>query len=218
MIKKHIFALLTGMLLLSSSLSAQLDTGSIWRDNKLVQFSGVVVTADSLIPLPFVNIYDKGSGRGTVSDYYGFFSFVAMKGDTIVFSHLGFKKSYYVIPDTLSQNRYSLIQMMQTDTTWLPPAVVYPWPSKEQFARAFVELELPDDYISRAERNMQLAERKAKSNMIQHDSEMAYRQAMMNERYKLYYAGQLPASNLLNPVAWYKFVEAWKNGDFKRQD
>jgi hypothetical protein len=32
---------------------------------------------------------------------------------------------------------------------------------------------------------------------------------------KLYYIGQLPPNNLLNPLAWAEFVKAWKNGDFK---
>ena len=31
------------------------------------------------------------------------------------------------------------------------------------------------------------------------------------------YAGQYPAVNLLNPVAWAKFLQALKSGDLKRQ-
>ena len=34
----------------------------------LVQFSGVVVTGDSLLPVPFTNILIKNSYRGTMSD------------------------------------------------------------------------------------------------------------------------------------------------------
>ena len=56
--------------------------------NGLVQFSGVVVSSDSLQPVPFANIFDKSTRRGTVSDYYGYFSFVAGFGDTIVFDDL----------------------------------------------------------------------------------------------------------------------------------
>ena len=36
----------------------------------LVQFSGIIVTADSLKPVPFVNIIDKTTRRGTSSDYF----------------------------------------------------------------------------------------------------------------------------------------------------
>src|SRR5689334_3221766 len=98
------------------------------QDKDLIQFSGIVVESDSLHPVPFAKVIIKSSGRGTFSDYYGYFSFVAQKKDTIVFSALGFKKSHYIIPDTLSGNKYSLIQTMSADTITLRTFVIYPWP------------------------------------------------------------------------------------------
>lgn len=202
--------------LFAGNLKAQEDTSKLFN-SRLVQFSGIIVSADSLRPLPFVNIYDKRSGRGTISDYYGFYSFVALKGDTIVFSCVGFKKANFVIPDTLKENRYSLIQMMQNDTVMLQTVTVYPWPSKEQFAQAFVNMELPDDYMARAGKNMKDAQVRDASLAMSNDAQMAYYQTMQKERQRLYYSGQVPPNNLLNPIAWYKFVEAWKNGDFKQK-
>ena len=187
------------------------------KQRKFIQFSGIIVTADSLRPIPFVNIFDKKTGRGTVSDYYGFYSFVAMEGDTIIFSSVGFKRSRFVIPDTLTEDKYSLIQMMQPDTIVLPQVTVYPWPSKEQFAQAFVNMNLQDDYMARAYKNMQDAQVRDAAIAMSNDAQMAYYQAMRMERYKLYYAGQVPPNNLLNPIAWYQFVQAWKNGDFKQK-
>lgn len=198
-------------------LAQEKDTTKKDINNRLVQFSGVIITADSLQPLPYVNIIDKNTGRGTVSDYYGFFSFVALKGDTIIFSSVGMKRSTFVIPDSLNDDRYSLIQMMQSDTILLKESVVYPWPSREQFAQAFIDLEIPDDYVARAERNMQLAELKERAGQMPNDPYMAYRNTMRMEQTRLYYAGQVPPNNLLNPIAWYKFIEAWKRGDFKKQ-
>ena len=84
-------------------------------DDKLVQISGVVLTSDSLDHVSFANIVAKGSRHGTISDYFGYFSFVAQKGDTIEFAALGFKKAFFVIPDTLSSNKYSLIKIMDPD-------------------------------------------------------------------------------------------------------
>ena len=45
------------------------------QDNNLIQFSGVVVSGDGLKPVPYTNIIIKNTYRGTVSDFYGFFSF-----------------------------------------------------------------------------------------------------------------------------------------------
>lgn len=184
----------------------------------LVQFSGIIVTADSLKPVPFVNIIDKTTRRGTTSDYFGFFSFVAQEGDTIIFSSIGFKKAYVIIPDSLTEERYSLIQLMQGDTIVLAPAHIFPWPTKPEFEKAFLNLELPvDPMLARAERNMLLADMKESAMAMSNDGNMAFRQTMQREYTKMYYAGQVPTSNLLNPIAWAQFVQAWKRGDFKRE-
>ena len=47
--------------------------------NTLIQFSGVIVSGDSLEAVPFCHIIDKSVRRGTTSDYFGYFSFVANK-------------------------------------------------------------------------------------------------------------------------------------------
>jgi len=44
---------------------------------------------------------------------------------------------------------------------------------------------------------------------------MNYRNYIDKQTSKLYYAGQLPPNNLLNPFAWAKFVEAWRAGKLK---
>lgn len=183
--------------------------------NNLVQFSGVVVTADSLKPLPYVNVIIRNTWRGTVTDYFGFFSFVARMNDTIEFSSLGYKKSNFIIPDTLKNNRYSLIQMMHSDTILIKEVFIYPWPTKEQFKDAFMNLRIPDDDYERARKNLAQAEMQVLYENMPMDGKMNYRNQMQQQSSRLYYAGQLPPNNLLNPIAWAKFIEAWQNGEFK---
>lgn len=182
-----------------------------------VQFSGVVVTGDSLSPLPYTHIIVKSTHRGTISDYYGFFSFVALKGDVIKFSSIGFKDAYYKIPDSLDGHRYSLIQVMQRDTILLNETVVYPWPSQSQFKDAFVNMVIPEDDYDRAMRNLAMAEIRDLAQNMPMDGSMNYRNYMQQTTARLYYAGQLPPNNLLNPFAWSEFIKAWKRGDFKKQ-
>ncbi len=203
--------------LLVAAQSAVKDTAAN-KPDKLIQFSGVIITHDSLQPIPYVTVFDKTTRRGTISDFYGFFSFVAREKDTIVFSSIGFKKAYYIIPDSLTENRYSIIQMLKQDTIVLKEQIIYPWPSKEQFAQAFVNLSLPEDYLAKAQKNLEKYSLYKSSLTLPNDPEMSYRYAMQKELTKMYSAGQVPTLNLLNPVAWYKFIEAWKNGDFKNKD
>ncbi len=183
-----------------------------------IQFSGVVVTSDSIQPVPFTNIRIKNTKKGVISDYSGFFSFVAEENDTVVFSAVGFKKAVFVIPDSLTEKRYSLIQVLTSDTMMLMETVIYPWPTAEQFRSAFVNLKIPDDDYERAKKNLALAEMKERMQNYPMDGSMNYKNFIDNRSSRLYYAGQLPPNNLLNPVAWAKFIEAWRNGDFKRKN
>ena len=186
--------------------------------NTLIQFSGVVVSGDSLEAVPFCHIIDKSVRRGTTSDYFGYFSFVANKGDTIIFSSVGYKKANFIIPDTLKTSKYSLIQVMYKDTILLKTAHIYPWPSKEQFAEVFVNADIPNDDYKRAKANLERASLKERADATPMDGAMNYKWQMQQYQSKLYYAGQAPPINLLNPIAWSKFIKAWKNGDFKRKD
>lgn len=194
-----------------------MQTNAQTVNDSLLQFSGVLLTRDSLEAVPFANILIKGSNRGTMSDYFGYYSFVAHRGDTIQFSYVGFKDALFVIPDTLNRKNYSLIQMMDADTIVLQEAVIYPWPTKEQFREAFLNLRLPEDDKQRAERNLARAEMKERMEAMQADGSESFKVAMHQYGNQLYYAGQLPPNNLLNPIAWAKFIKAWKNGDFKRK-
>lgn len=191
--------------------------GPTIKPNHLIQFSGVVVEGDSLRPVPYASIMVKNSYRGTVSDYFGYFSFVAQKGDTMEFSAIGYRDAVYVIPDTLTTNKYSLIQVLATDTVYLRTTEVYPWPSKEQFKQAFLQLNIPDDDLARATKNMDRAEMRERMSTMAADANLNYKYSQQQYQSRLYYAGQLPPNNLLNPIAWSKFIKAWKNGDFKNK-
>ncbi len=188
------------------------------QKNDLVQFSGVVVTGDSLHPVPFTSIMIKSTYRGTISDYYGFFSFVAKMRDTVEFSAIGFKKTTFVIPDTLTDNRCSLIQLLKSDTILLREARVFPWPTKEQFKEAFLSLHIPDDDLERAKKNLDPYKMSFIAENTPMDGSMNFRNQMQNQTSRLYYAGQLPPIQLLNPVAWAKFIQMWQEGAFKSKE
>jgi len=141
------------LLLLFSALFFQQVAAQENPDN-LIQFSGITVTADSLNAVPYTKIIIKNKNRGTTSDIYGYFSFVAHKQDTILFNALGYKPASYVIPDTITKNRYSLIQLMTSDTITLSAAFIFPWPTYEDFKRAFANMKIPEDDLDRARKNL----------------------------------------------------------------
>ena len=186
-------------------------------DRALIQFSGMIVERDSLQPIPYAAIMIANTRRGTVSDYYGYFSFVAQLKDTIEFSAVGFKKMKFIIPDTLTTNRYSLIQVLTIDTVFLKETVIYPWPTKEQFKQAFLSLNIPNDEMTNAQHNLNKQIMALQMENLPVDGSMSYKASQQQQYSKLYYAGQAPPNNLLNPVAWSKFIESWRKGEFRKK-
>ncbi|MEI6173299.1 MAG: carboxypeptidase-like regulatory domain-containing protein [Bacteroidota bacterium] len=187
-------------------------------NSTLVQFSGMTITADSLNPVPYARIIDICSHRGTTTDVNGYFSFVAHKSDTVIFSALGFKPASFIIPDTITKQRYSLIQLMSSDTLTLAAAYIFPWPTLEDFKRAFVELKIPDDDLEIARKNLMDADIRMRAEDYPMDANMNYRNYIDKETSKLYYFGQQQPFNIFNPFAWAKFIKAWKDGKFKSKE
>lgn len=184
----------------------------------VIQFSGVVITGDSLKPIPFAGIKIEGTSYGLMANYDGFFTFAARPGTIILFSAIGFKQSRFVIPDTLKSHRYSWIQMLQTDTILLKETMIYPWANVSQLEEAIVAYRVPEGDYERAMKNLLKEELKERAFVLPMDGSMNYRNQLQNIVNKNYYNGQYMPNNLLNPLAWAKFIEAWKNGDFKRKE
>ncbi len=187
-------------------------------EEKFIQISGVVVDADSLKPVPFVSIIIKGSKRGTITDYYGFFTLVASPGDELQFFSLNHKNGVYKLDDTLKLNHYYIIHSLVKDTVVLPSVAVYPWPSKEEFKKAFLNLDLSETDYDRAAKNLDRKELSYNERNLKMDAQANYQYALQQQLTKMYSLGQYPTINLLNPIAWAQFIEAWRKGKFKGQN
>jgi hypothetical protein len=184
----------------------------------LVQLTGIVLGSDSLNNLPFTSVYDKSTFRGTITDYYGYFALVAHPGDTLIFRQMGYKPAMYIVPMDIPMFGNALIQLMDMDTLYTKPVTVYPWPSREEFAHAFVNLQLDyEDELRRAQRQLSGASLDQIAMRVQADAGLAYNAAEQQRLSQMYSRGQMPVNNLFNPVAWMRFVDDWKAGKLKRE-
>ena len=186
---------------------------------RVVQIAGVVMDNENLQPVPFVNIAVKGTYRGTSADANGFFSLVTVAGDSLQFSSIGFRPVIIKIPDTITADRYTIYQSLLRDTTELPLTVIYPWPSREAFREAFLNLNVPDDDYEIARKNVILSDLRERARHSKMDANMNFRHLMQQRHDRLYHAGQQMPNNLLNPFAWAQFLRIWnqQKDDKKRQ-
>lgn len=187
------------------------------QNDRLVQLSGVVISSDSLQEMPYAAIYNRSVKRVTIADMYGFFSLVVQPGDTLLFRYVGHKPSSYIVPDTLKDDRYSIIHMMELDSAAFNEVIIYPWPSKEAFAQAFIEMNPYDDALLRAQRQLSGQNLVALASKVSSDASISYGNVMNQQNTRLYTMGQSPVNNLMNPFAWASFLQKWRAGELRRQ-
>ena len=202
------------LLLLTMQLSAQTE-----EEQEVIQFSGQIVYEEDgdLKPVPYANVYVKGSTRGVFSDIDGFFSLVARKLETVVFSYIGFETIEYQIPDTLHKDRYSMVLLMTQDTLTLSAVEIYGWPTREHFDIEFLAMDVTEVLEERARENL------AESILVEIREELPmdggenYSIVQQERQQEYYSAGQYRPMNILNPLAWAKFIKEWKAGKYKKK-
>ncbi len=189
------------------------------KPEHLLQLSGkvVVLEIDSLKGLPFASVLIRNKKTGAVTDGKGFFTLVASPGDVVEFISIGYKDAQYIVPDTLKATHYSIVQVMKRDTISLNEVTVYAWPTKDEFKAAFLKLNVPNDDLNRAQKNMAAEEMRELVNGIAMDGADNFRYSMEQRYQKLSYIGQYPPNQLLNPFAWAQFIKALKAGKLKRK-
>jgi len=210
---RYLILIVSCLVLFSFKLSAQESK------EELIQFTGIVLDGSDtqLYPIPYTNIYIKDKGRGTYSDFKGFFSIVVEKGDNVVFSAIGFRTVEIIIPDTLTDDRYSLVQLMSQDTINLPMTVVFPWPSRENFKLEFLAMDVSSEMQQRAIENLAQDALDRGRSIVATDGNDNADYYLRQQSSQYYYVGQSPPSNIFSPIAWKKFFDSWKNGDYKKK-
>jgi hypothetical protein len=179
---------------------------------KVLQFTGVVFASDSATVVPGVHVYVPNAGRGTTTNPYGFFSMPVLEGDSIVFSAIGFSRTYYIVPTHRENFSLKLIMYLQEDVTYLREVEIFPYPSEATFKAAVLAAELPNQaemdnleawLTSEAMEEMYL-NMPASPNM----NYRYFNQQQLNHTIRQY---QTQTNPLLNPFAWASFIRSLKN-------
>ena len=181
----------------------------------VIQIDGVTMTADSLRAVPDVTIVVKNKNRGVESEYTGVFSLVCYKGDTLQFTCIGFRPKEFVVPKNLKGEYYSMIQLMVQDTFYLPETIIRPLPSKEEFDYAFLHWRIPNDRYELARKNTDAYMLRALAYTLPRDGHESQSRLLQEQAKQAVYYGQQQPMNILNPLAWGEFFDAWKRGDFR---
>jgi hypothetical protein len=209
---KFITYCLLCLVLASGNCFAQVEKGY----ENIIQINGVIMTADSLRAVPYATVEVRNKNRGVESEYNGVFSIVCYKGDTLQFSCLGYKGKQFVVSKDLKGQFFSVIQLLVQDTFYLPETIIRPLPTKEGFDYAFTHWHIPNDQYEMARKNTDAYMLRALAQTLPKDGREAQSALLSKQAREAVYYGQNKPMNILNPIAWAEFFDAWKRGDFRR--
>lgn len=180
---------------------------------KVMQLTGLVVEAnDSLYGMGGAFVYVPISGRGTNTDYFGYFTMPVLAGDSVVVRALGFKPVSFVVPFDTSLS-YSVLIEMQQDTITIPEIAISKFPTEKAFKEAFLAMDVQGDSYNNMRENLNdkvLQQLYADYGM---DANLNHRYFMQQQIYQIENQNEAAVwTRLINPFAWARLIE-----DIKKQ-
>ena len=185
------------------------------QERPLVQFTGIVHNADSVnVTIPYVSITNASyQNQVSLSNFKGYFSFVAHEQDTIRFTCVGYAPITVVIPANVPTKSYTLQVMLKPQIINLPVFHVFPWATTEEFRKDFISMKIADDDLEIAKKNLSHASIIALERTLPRDGfEMNGFQDFHNNIVNSHSI----TNPLLNPFSWGSLIKEISDGDKSR--
>ncbi len=183
------------------------------QEPKVYQLSGMILNASTGEPIPYVSIRINHSRRGTIANAEGFYSVPVLRGDTLYFSALGYKKARFLVSpyldaytgDTTEGFIYA-VHYLTEDTLELPTVRISAIRTPEELKTALLNIPL--------ETQSQVARDNVSPEIIAYflanlPPDPQERIKIAEQRYKdLYYQRTLrPTYPILDPIAAYRLIK-----------
>lgn len=189
------------------------------QNNKIIQFSGLITSPGSELPVAYATIQNTSFKNQTfMSNNDGYFSFVAHVGDTIKFTSVGYESATFVIPN-VPGDKFTAHISMKSLVIELPAVTPFPWASYEDYVSEFMAMNSGVDPVANARRNLSPEAMSALAQLVPRSAEeiQSYnskqRHNMMNNKN----INQRFNNPLLNPFAWAELINQIKRGDYSRE-
>ena len=205
---KYLYTI-TLFFVVSSVLQSQ-TTGS----DRYVQVSGIISDETGRLVMGAAVISQK-LRRGALSEPTGIYSIVSIPGDTIFFRALGYKRYHTVIPYDYVSRFASVDIRLEFDTVQIEAVNILPWNTYGEFIRDITQEKPVDPIIENMNENLASIYVSLQNQTgFRISPEAGYMYVMEQNFNGLAYRGA-PSNNLLNPIAWAKFVQGMKTGLLK---
>lgn len=187
-------------------------------EKKPLQLSGLVVSGEESFGVYGVFVYVPSAGRGSTTNYYGYFSLPVFPDDSVVVRAVGYKTKTFKIPEDTTEN-ISVIVHIDQDTVTLPVIEVTSFPTEDVFKEAVLSLSIPGtDYKNmRSNLNKQIMTRMLAT--AEMDASMNHTYFMQQQANEIAMEGIAPSTaQLLNPFAWAQFIKSIKDSKRRKEE
>ncbi|CCG99871.1 hypothetical protein FAES_1862 [Fibrella aestuarina BUZ 2] len=209
------FLLLLGLLGTFSDALAQ-------GQDSQITFTGIITGGKNSEPLPLARIFIPRAGKGVLSASNGYFALPVYPGDSVIFSYVGYKTQYHIIPRRLTEQTYSAVVALQEDVKLLSEVKVYPYPTEELFKQALINMKLPDQKDRDALAKNTDAQALLRASAATPMGALSNHQYFMNQQFlgreSFANRGAVTTFPFLNPFAWANFIKSVKRGDFNTKE
>lgn len=106
--------------------------GQKHEEPDIIELNGVLLTSDSLKPIPDAEIFSKENFMGTFTDSTGNFSLAVVLGDTLLFSSMGYSDRLVAVNDSILALKSPARFFMSLDTLEISEVVIHAYPSYGQ--------------------------------------------------------------------------------------
>ncbi len=201
----HVVFLIVFFLLSSFELFGQSDKLSP------IKISGIVFESDSLKPLPYAHFQVLGESLAGLTNSSGRFEAFVTSGDTLKFTYIGYKATYYKASDSLNTGDYVVGVFMSRDTILIQEVVVYP--RRRDLRQDFMSIKMePDLQLDNAKRNINVSSYQGlKGNQLTWDSDTSYKMVSQQRKMEALNKGMVAPDQMVGinflaliPYALYK--------------
>lgn len=187
------------------------------QEKKIIQIRGLITNTQNDV-LSYAFIYDQLAKKGYLANDKGEFNIFVERGTELTFSHIGHKKAGYTIPLIGNSEIFFLRIKLSSDTVFLKEITIFPWKTYQQFIQAFINTQIPNDDITRAEKNIEIM--KSQLATMEDDdyfqsASVAYKINQQRMASDLYWKGQTQPMQIFNIMAWQEFIKYIREGKFK---
>jgi len=159
--------------------------------------SGVVFDQDSLTPLPNTHYRLDRKNLAGATNFQGRFQAMVEPHDTLRFTHVGYKDSYFIVSDTLFPGEYLVGVFMDPDTILLEEVVVLP--RFRNLRQQIMALEVaPDPELANARRNLEVSTYQGLTGQgIQWDADMSQQIQAFRMQQEAMNLGMIPPNEMV---------------------